>query len=263
MTTGVSTASLFLREMNEDALTVFKELGVKCTEIFLTTFSEYTEEYARLLKERAEGIFVNSVHVLNTQFEPQLFGAHPRARKDAYEILDGVMRSARIFGAKAYTFHGITRLKKSFKGLDYPQSAADLNEISATCEKYGVALCLENVHWATYAEPGVFRKLKAYAPSLQGVFDIKQARLSGYPYAMYIKDMAGSISHVHLSDVDGNGKMCLPGKGRTDFFEVFSRLKDAGFDGAAIVEAYTGDYGEYAELKESCDYLDEVIDKVY
>ena len=56
MTTGVSTASLFLREMNEDALTVFKELGVKCTEIFLTTFSEYTEEYARLLKERAEGI---------------------------------------------------------------------------------------------------------------------------------------------------------------------------------------------------------------
>ena len=118
MTTGVSTASLFLREMNEDALTVFKELGVKCTEIFLTTFSEYTEEYARLLKERAEGIFVNSVHVLNTQFEPQLFGAHPRARKDAYEILDGVMRSARIFGARAYTFHGITRLKKSFKGLN-------------------------------------------------------------------------------------------------------------------------------------------------
>ena len=126
-----------------------------------------------------------------------------------------------------------------------------------------MALCLENVHWATYAEPGIFRKLKAYAPSLQGVFDIKQARLSGYPYAMYIKDMAGSISHVHLSDVDENGKMCLPGKGRTDFFEVFSRLKDAGFDGAAIVEAYTGDYGEYAELKESCDYLDEVIDKVY
>lgn len=100
------------------------------------------------------------------------------------------------------------------------------------------------------------------SPSLQGVFDIKQARLSGYPYAMYIKDMAGSISHVHLSDVDGNGKMCLPGKGRTDFFEVFSRLKDAGFDGAAIVEAYTGDYGEYAELKESCDYLDEVIDHI-
>ena len=80
MTTGVSTASLFLREMNEDALTVFKDLGVKCTEIFLATFSEYTEEYARLLKERAEGIFVNSVHVLNTQFEPQLFGAHARMR---------------------------------------------------------------------------------------------------------------------------------------------------------------------------------------
>ena len=55
MTTGVSTASLFLREMNEDALTVFKDLGVKCTEIFLTTFAEYAEEYARLLKSAPRG----------------------------------------------------------------------------------------------------------------------------------------------------------------------------------------------------------------
>ena len=112
MTTGVSTASLFMREMNEDALTVLDGLGVKSTEVFLTTFSEYSEEFARLLLSRRGGLNINSVHLLNTEFEPQLFSAHPRARKDAYSLLRGAMRSAHIFGAKAYTLHGITRLKK-------------------------------------------------------------------------------------------------------------------------------------------------------
>ena len=80
MFSGVSTSSLFLREMNEDALTVLNALGVRSTEIFLTTFSEYTEEFASLLLSRRGELKVNSVHLLNTQFEPQLFGAHPRAK---------------------------------------------------------------------------------------------------------------------------------------------------------------------------------------
>ena len=52
MYSGVSTASLFLREMNEDALSVLDGLGVRSTEVFLTTLSEYTEEFAHLLNER-------------------------------------------------------------------------------------------------------------------------------------------------------------------------------------------------------------------
>ena len=33
-------------------------------------------------------------------------------------------------------------------------------------------------------------------------------------------------------------------------------------DGALIVEVYPRDYGGYAELKRSCDYLDELIDRI-
>ena len=100
MYSGVSTASLFLREMNEDALTVLNGLGVRATEIFLTTLSEYTQEFAHLLASRKGDLQVNSVHVLNTQFEPQLFGGHPRAKKDAFDILDTAMSGAEVFGAK-------------------------------------------------------------------------------------------------------------------------------------------------------------------
>ena len=251
-----------MRELNEDALTVLNDLGIGSTEIFLTTLSEYTEEFAYLLLSRRKNLKVNSVHLLNTQFEPQLFGGHPRAKKDAFDILHRAMASAHIFGAERYTFHGITRLKKNSAPLDYGKLGAALGEISAACEEHGVHLCLENVHWAMYNEPGIFRRLKEQCPPLLGVFDVKQARLSGYPYPMYIKDMEGSISHVHLSDVDESGRICLPGRGIFDFEECLRRLKDAGFDGALIVEVYPKDYGDYAELKQSCDYLDELIEKL-
>ena len=79
---------------------------------------------------------------------------------------------------------------------------------------------------------------------------------------MYIRDMEGSIAHVHVSDVDERGKICLPGKGQFDFEECLRRLKDAGFDGAVLIEVYAGDYKDYIELKHSCDYLDEILYKI-
>jgi sugar phosphate isomerase/epimerase len=94
------------------------------------------------------------------------------------------------------------------------------------------------------------------------VFDIKQARRSGYPWQMFVEDMAGSIAYAHLSDVDENGRMCLPGKGVYDFAEIIKRLKDTGFDGNLIVEVYGRDYKEDEELKVSCEYLKEIVYKL-
>ena len=79
---------------------------------------------------------------------------------------------------------------------------------------------------------------------------------------MYLKDMEGRISHVHLTDVNDAGKICLPGKGSTDFAELIKRLKDVGFDGAMLIEAYPQDYRQYGELKQSCDFLEELIYKL-
>ena len=49
MRTGVSTASLFLRKYNEEALPLLHALGVNTAEVFLTTFSEYGREFAEKL----------------------------------------------------------------------------------------------------------------------------------------------------------------------------------------------------------------------
>ena len=52
MKAGVSTASLFMRENNEDALPLLEGLGVETVAVFLTTFSEYGYPFADILKKR-------------------------------------------------------------------------------------------------------------------------------------------------------------------------------------------------------------------
>ena len=73
--------------------------------------------------------------------------------------------------------------------------------------------------------------------------------------------MGESLAYVHLSDIDKQGKMCLPHKGVFDFETLIKRLGDIGFNGALLIEAYTGDYGDESELKTACEYLDELLYK--
>lgn len=260
MKTGISTASFFLREEFERAIEVINGLGAGCAEAFLGTYYEYRPEFAKAHRERAGGLEIYSVHSLSSNFEPQLFSPSRRVRGDGFYWLDQIMRSAQLLGAKKYTFHGYISHGASGHAID--GDVEYFNRICDFCARYGVDLCLENVAWGTYFRPGIFKQLKARCPSLAGVLDLKQARRSGYPLNMYIGDMSGAISHVHLSDVDENGKMCLPGKGIYDFTEIFRRLKDAGFGGAAIIEVYGHDYGDYSELKQSLDFLREIIYKI-
>lgn len=259
MKTGISTASFFLRLNNEDSLPLLNEWGVEQTEVFLTSFSEYDPSFAQQLQTVKGSVNVHSVHVINTQFEPQLYAEHPRVRSDAYYWLDRVMRSAQILGATHYTFHGIARLKRTFRE-NLPRVAEKTAEIFSFCKKYGVRLCYENVEWAFYNRPDIFRELKAACPDLGGVLDIKQARISEYPYERYLHDMAGSLTHVHVSDWNGE-KMCLPGEGSFDFDTLFKRLSDVGFHGVVLIENYGDDYKDFGQVKNAYEFLKEKAEK--
>lgn len=264
MRTGVSTASLFLRKNNEEALPLLHTLGVKTAEVFLTSFSEYDEAFGRLLASVKGEVDLFSAHVLNTQFEPQLFAVHERVRADAYAWLERALGAMKAFGATHYTFHGTARVKKasrSGENDDFDSMRKNFALIAEICARYGVRLCLENVEWSTYNRAGVFSKIAEAVPSLGGVLDIKQARISGVAYAEYLEEMGARLTHVHISDTDGNGKMVLPGKGAFDFAELIERLKGVGFDGPLLIEAYKKDYQSVEELKTACEYIDEILYK--
>ncbi len=263
MQVGVSTASLFMRRDNEEALPLFNKLGIPCAEVFLTSFFQYEEAYGELLAKRRGQVRVNSVHDLTSQFEPQLFNRHEGVRADAYKVLDKVLSVARKLEAPYYTFHGLTRAKRAARvseNDDFNALVKEFRRLSAFCADRGVTLCLENVEWSTYNRPGVFSRIASEA-ELKGVLDIKQARLSEYPYEDYLSEMGEKLAYAHLSDVTAEGKMCLPGKGVFDFVTLVKRLRDIGFDGALLIEAYEKDYAREEELKDACDYIFEIVDK--
>ncbi len=263
MQTGISTASLFGRMPTEKALEFLSKNKVGCAEVFLESYCEYTKKFGKLLKKVKGDLPIHSVHTLTTQFEPQLYSVNQRAKDDSFKLLEQTMLSAKQFGAKYYTFHGGARFKKTPIKIDFDRVGAITREIMSVTQKYGITLAYENVHWGYYNYVGFFKELKERAEGLKGTFDIKQARQSGIFYGDYITEMGEDIVTVHLSDYAEDGKMCLPGKGVTDFEDVFKRLNDVGFDGAILLECYQNDYQTFEQLFNSVEYLNELAYKIF
>lgn len=260
MQVGISTATIFPEKPTEEAAQLIKSLGAPVAEVFLSTFYEYRPEFSKALAPSLEGLEVNSVHPLSLNFEGNLFNPTRRVRGDGCYWLDQVARSAQLLKCKNYTFHGFVRTGDG--DIDIGYVADRIAEAHAFLASYGVNLCLENTARFFYNRPELFAPVKQRCPDLYTVFDIKQARRSGYPYQMYIKAAEGAIAYVHLSDVDEGGKMCLPGKGSYNFKEILARLKDAGFNGNVIIENYRSDFADYEELKHSLEYLQELCYKL-
>ena len=263
MQIGISTATLFGRKQTEGALEFFAQNKIQCAEVFLESFCEYNEEFGKLLNSVRGDVNVHSVHTLTTQFEPQLYSLNERAQTDSFKLLENTMSSAKQFGAKYYTFHGGARFKKTPFKINYERVGSITQKIIDVADKYGVTLAYENVHWGYYNYIGFFDEIRKRTRGLKGTLDIKQARQSGIDYAEYIKEMNSDVVTVHLSDVNENGKMCLPGKGITDFKDLFSRLNGVGFNGAMLIEAYQSDFENYNELFESLDFLNNLAQQVF
>lgn len=262
MQVGISTASLFLKKSNKEAVALLRDWKIPVAEVFFTTFREYNGQFGGILKEAKGDVKINSVHVLTEQFEPQLYSRHPQVREDAFLWLKGVMEAAQLLHAEYYTFHGAARIKRRGNYDNFDFYSPLTGEIYDFCKRYGVTLAYENVEWALYNRPGVFGLLKKSCPGLKGVLDVKQARVSGYDYRDYVADMGPSLAYVHYSDADRNGNTCLAGKGIFDTEEMIKVLRDAGFDGNILIENYASDYKALEELKESYLYLCEKVYKL-
>lgn len=252
---GISTASLFKRCYNERSVELLNANAIPTAEVFLGTYCEYKAEFARLLNERRGGLDIHSVHTLNTHFEPQLFSASDRAYADACAIMEEVLASARALGARYYTFHGVARIKRGTDYTNYERIGGRYRVLTEKCEKYGVSLALENVEWAHCNHVGFYSGVKKYAPLLKATLDIKQARASGDGYEAFLKEMGRDIVTVHVSDVDQNGRLCLPGRGKFNFARLFDQLDGLGFDGKVLIEVYNENYADTEELFESYRYL--------
>lgn len=258
MKVGISTASLFLREYNEGALPIIESLGADCAEVFLESFCEYTDDFARLLKSKINNLKIHSVHSINTNYEPELFSKHDRSYGDAEKIFRNVLSCAKILGAENNTFHGRIRIKRA-NYANYEETGERFNKLIDIAKEYSVNVCLENVQWTMYSEAGYFTHLKNYSKDLRCCLDIKQARLSGYDYRLYLDEMKDRLNTVHISDYDENGKIVLPGKGLFNFENFIGDLYAVGYDGPLIIEVYKDSYTDVDEMADSLNYIKNLV----
>ncbi|MCQ2603083.1 MAG: sugar phosphate isomerase/epimerase, partial [Clostridia bacterium] len=244
MKVGVSTATFFSKLLTEDTLSVIKNIGGDCAEVFLSTYCEYEPDFASLLKDRKSGLDIYSMHSLNTQFEPQLFNSVERTRKDAESIFNKVLATGQTLGARVYVMHGQSRLKKS-TSLNPEKVGKRLKELGDMCLDYGMTLCFENVDWAAFNTPEFFAVAKEFAPNIGATLDIKQAWRSGYDWREYLDVMGDRLKNVHVCDKVENteaSKTCLVGKGVFPFAEFIDTLKEKGYDGPMMIEQYSSDF---------------------
>lgn len=268
MKIGISTASYFTKTYTEQALVPIAQLGAEVCEVFFATHCEYTKKFGRIIKNQLKiarqysPLQVHSVHALTNQFEPELFSVNDRAYNDAIKVFEKVLAVGKQIGAKHYTFHGATMLKRAVKySFNYDNIQNKVNILCKLASKYGIKFCYENVHWAYFNCPQYFQDIKDKCPDLGAVLDVKQAMQSEIDYIEYLKVMGDRLRTVHLCDYDSDGNVELPGRGTFDFVTLFKRLNDMNFVGNCLMEVYAKNYKDYGELKQSYLYLLDCYDR--
>lgn len=224
MKIAISTACFHPFTETEDALSLIKDAGAATCSVHLQTFYEYRPEFAKKYAQNLGGAEVCSVNTGAHNFEPQLFNPSRRVRGDGFYWLEQVMRSARLLGAKRYI------LKAPFiSGQDKIQYLSGIFEFAAG---YGVGLCIENNSLGLLNTPYEIPNIKQSCPGICFSLNLSEVARSAYPYQMYLRAMAGSLSQVVVENVDA---------------ELIKLLKEVGFDGEIIIE--TPDFAEISKLK--------------
>ncbi len=260
MIVGMSTACFYPTLYVEQAAQKMGEMHIPDIEVFFSTFSEYKPAFVKELKKKVDDSNTNvfSVHALSLQFEPQLFSSHARSRQDSLDIYKQVLQAGAQLGAKVYVMHGPAHVKRACAlNLNYEYIAEYADPLADMAKQYGIKLSWENVHWCWYANPDFPTKLAPLLSSdnLYYTLDIKQAAQAGFTPSQFITQMGSRLVNVHVCDYtisDKNGVVPkLPFRGDLDFDAFKAALNDAEYDGPVMLEVYSSNYGDYAELMES------------
>lgn len=249
MMIGLSTANYYPDIDTEDMIDLYGSQGVETVEVFLNTFSEMTEDFMALLKQRLEKytMTVNSVHTMSTMVEPCLFDRHHRRRADYLEIYRNTLKCVRALGSDIYTFHGPLAGMVQPRHYDYLATCYD--ELYDLAYAAGVRLAQENAAHHAAADPQFIREMKGRMKQrMLHTFDIKQSvRFGVNPYE-YLEAVGEDLVNVHLNDHDADNFCLIPGQGSFDFDRFFGKLRDIGYQGNGILELYRHNFGGAEDL---------------
>ncbi|KMT22763.1 sugar phosphate isomerase/epimerase family protein [Clostridium cylindrosporum] len=257
MRIGVSTASFYPRVNTEDTLDIMRDLGFNLCEAFLETESESSEDYAFVLSERAKalGVEIYSVHAFSSVFEPFLYDAYDRRRKEMEDKFTKVCRAASVLGAKYYTFHGMKNMPG--KKINISKVSRQMDYLCEIAEGYGVKVSIENVARCKGSNIDFLKDLKQHMiKNLYYTLDLKQARLSGVDPYEYLKVYGDNISTVHINDASETSPCLLPGEGNANLKEIIQKIHSINKNIPYIIEVYGDNYESFNQIGRAREHLE-------
>ena len=264
--TGISTASFFDTLMLEDAPALLRQWGVHYAEYYLNSYCEYDPAFVdRLARETEDaGIRVVSVHPMSLQYEPLLFTPHPRQRSDAMKAYEMVLRAGERLKADHYVMHGPVVLNGVAKNLQLERLAPIFDQLSDMAEDHGLHLTLENVSYSIMPTPEIGLAIHSLiSRPLYHTLDVKQAIRAGVDPMAFADALGEYILAVHACDCDLSGqtpRYCLPPRGGYDFKKLIDALREKGFSGAVLLEAYSDMFRDKSELRDAYIALNRMIE---
>ncbi|KAJ51335.1 AP endonuclease superfamily protein [Clostridium tetanomorphum DSM 665] len=260
MRIGLSSASFYPNIKTEESISLMNKLGFDIGEIFLNSPSEYSEDFAYILKEETNkyDFHINSVHSFSSSFEPYLFDNYKRRRDDMFSYFKKVCKLARIVGANCYTFHGM-RLT-SFKDIDKNLVVDIYNKLCYTALEEGIKLAQENVSWCMSSNLNFLEFLLEKCSShIYFTFDIKQGYRANKKPKEYLNIMRERMINFHINDKDENNQCLIPGRGKVDYKQIYKNLCEIQYKGPGIIEIYSENYNNVIEIVNSKEFLKKIF----
>lgn len=257
MEIGLSSASFYPNIQVENSVRIMKNLGFNSGEVFLNTYQEYEEDFAKkMLEEKLMYDFnIKSVHSFSSSFEPYLFDDYKRRREDMFKYFKMVCRAAKIMGATCYTFHGMRM--ENLQNINWDLIIDIYDKLIYTAAEEGIKLAQENVAWCMSSNINfLYNLMEKCKYPIYFTLDIKQSYRAFVSLDEYLKVMKGRLVNLHLNDKDEKSLCMLPGRGKVDFNDLFLKLKNINYTGSGIIEVYSENYNKYDEIIEAKDFLE-------
>lgn len=253
MLAGISTAC-FYPELTEDVLKRLCSIPVQCAEVFANCDYEVSPAYTRELRAMADDNDVQlvSLHPYSSGFEPMLFFTHyDRRFQQGRDTYKRYYEAANRLGARFVVFHGGHPVMLDQLDFYLERYAVLIDDAKAA----GVELCHENVSRCVGNSLGFFEALAKTLPSAGIVFDLKQARRSGYDVMTFVEMFGHNIRHIHMSDCDKKNDCVPPGCGVFNIDKFLSAISNFSFDGGIIIELYRENFADFDEINKSYQHL--------
>ena len=258
MNIGVSTSCLYPLETEKSLLSVARA-GINTTEIFFNANCELEKSFVNGLKEIKNEYGINIVSIHPTMSLAESFMLFSNYERRYVEAIGQYKRYAEIageLGAKYIVMHG----GKPNRVLDNEGYFERFARIAQTVRENGAVLLQENVVKFRAGNLQVLKSMKQYlGEDAAFCLDVKQSIRGGYSPFEAVRELGGSIKHIHISDSLPDNDCMLPFSGSFDFPAFFELCKERGINGDAIIEVYRDAYKNADELYASYKKLKEVL----